>query len=90
GNGLPGDHPGKDPQVGLTLSSPQGFTCGEVSEILGLANGFQAKTKYYAVSGPNSNTWMNWMLNAAGIASYFPLPPAGAWGWDAPINGWGH
>jgi RHS repeat-associated protein len=81
GVGYPDDHPSTDAVFGGKLLIP----CGEIGVILADAKSF-IPTAYEAF-GPNSNSFMHWLIEKAGLGFYYPLPPPGAVGWYTPIGG---
>ena len=40
----------------------------------------------YHTFGPNSNSFLNWLLNQVGLGGLYGQPPGG-WGWNTPIPG---
>jgi hypothetical protein len=86
GSGLKGNDPQKDATWGGTMSFPQSVTCNKVDEIVTTAKNFKA-TADYQLSGPNSNSFMRWMLDKSSMSPLYPLPPTGAVGWYVPIPG---
>ncbi|MGC4052292.1 MAG: RHS repeat-associated core domain-containing protein [Paludibaculum sp.] len=72
--------------VGPHFGMPQSIICDDVDRLLGLADSFK-KTADYQTFGPNSNSFMHWLLSRAGLIDWYTPPPSGAIGWYDPIPG---
>jgi hypothetical protein len=81
GHGLAANNPATDAQFGATLLIP----CGTIGTVVATAESFTPTT--YSALGPNSNSFMYWLLNSTGLLKYFPTGPYGDAGWGAPIPG---
>ncbi len=82
GNGLKGNNPRSDKRFGGRLVVP----CPEVDLILSTERAFK-RTADYQILGPNSNSFMSWLLTKVGLSMFYPTPPLGSTGWGDPIPG---
>jgi len=76
------DDPAHDQKFGNDNIIP----CDEVATLVAIAVGFST-TAAYTPSGPNSNSFMSWFINQAGLGSYYPTAPPHSVGWGVPIPG---
>jgi RHS repeat-associated protein len=82
GEGLPGDDPTKDRLFGGILP----VSCAQADTIIRDAQAFKTTADYH-LDGPNSNSFMSWLLKTTGLSFYYPVPPPGSVGWGVPIPG---
>ncbi|QOY87512.1 RHS repeat-associated core domain-containing protein [Paludibaculum fermentans] len=71
---------------GPHFTMPQSFICNDVDRLLGLAKSFR-ETADYQKDGPNSNSFMHWLLSKAGLSDWYTPPPSGTIGWYDSIPG---
>jgi hypothetical protein len=63
--------------------TPTPVNCAAVSRVETAAQDYEVKdVEYNPASGPNSNSFPDWVLDQAGIGSALGTPPAGARQWD--------
>jgi RHS repeat-associated protein len=63
---------------------PISIPCSEIQQFINVANAFQPTT--YNAAGPNSNSFMHWLLTQLGFGNTYSAP-FGAWGWNTPVPG---
>jgi RHS repeat-associated protein len=72
---------GAKPWTGTTHDIP----CSQEVSTIALAKGFVSGQTYDAVNGPNSNTFMAWLISQSGLSSIYKGAPPGALGWGQPF-----
>ena len=85
-NGYSGDNPNQNPGNRWNFSDgpPISIPCSNIQKFISVAQAFQPTT--YSALGPNSNSFMHWLLTQLGFGKTYSAP-FGAWGWNTPIPG---
>ncbi|SPF39112.1 hypothetical protein SBA4_2300003 [Candidatus Sulfopaludibacter sp. SbA4] len=90
---VPDNLPGNvgDAQWGSILTSSQDPNlCNQIASIETAENNYSNNEVHYNPLGPNSNSFINWLLQSGGVDQYFTAPP-GTTGWSTSLYGtlWG-
>jgi len=73
----------------LTSSEDPGL-CNQIASIETAENYYSNNEVAYNAAGPNSNSFISWLLQSGGVSQYFG-GPRGSVGWNTPLYGtvWG-
>lgn len=87
--GLEGNNPSHDLRYGgQALAYPESDVCDAVDLVLAKAKAFQPTADYDVDDGPNSNSFMHWLVNQVPmLSSFITYPPYLSVGWGTPIPG---
>jgi len=62
-------------------------TCAQALAVRAAAHRYESMDVVYnEPPGPNSNSFAEWVLTAAGVPTAGIMPPSGAWGWSYYVN----